>query len=154
MQDGDPGNARPISLADRRPYFRPGKRLGEQLLDDFRTPAKCVDSRVRVTELRRPGLSEELHESVKPKREIVRSIGLDDFKPKLARLVDSHATSAELRGSQWTGVGKLETMRSAEDRLGWKRLALVRDLNPSRPLEPVLLEKCFLPELAELVRLP
>ena len=82
---------------------------------------------------------------MKPKREIVRGIGLDDFKPKLACLVDSHATSAQLRGSQWTGVGKLETMRSAEDRLGWKRLALVSDLNPSRPLEPGLPEKRVLP---------
>ena len=42
-------------------------------------------------------------------------------------------------------------MRSAKDRLGWKHLALVGDLNPSRPLEPVLLEKRILAELAELL---
>ena len=54
-------------------------------------------------------------------------------------------------GLEWTGVGKLETVRSAKDRLGWKRLALVSDLNPSRPLEPVLLEKRVLAELAELI---
>ena len=150
MEDGDPGNARPISLADRRSYFRLGKRLGEQLLDDLRTPAKRVDSRVSVTEPGRPGLSEELHESVQPNREIVRSIGLGYFEPKLACLVDRHVTSAELRGSQWTDVGKLETMRSTKDRLGWKRLALVCDLKPSRSLEPVFLEKCVLAELSKL----
>ena len=87
----------------------------------------------------------------KPKRQIVRGVGFDDFKPKLACLVDSHATSAELRRPEWTSVGKLKTMRSTKDRLGWKRLALVGDLNPSRPLEPVLLEKRVLAELAELV---
>ncbi len=42
-------------------------------------------------------------------------------------------------------------MRSIKDRLGWKRFAVVGDLNPSRPLEPVLLEKRALAKLAELI---
>ena len=64
MQHGNPGNARPIALADRRSHLRSGERLGEQLLDDLRAFAKGVDSRVSVTEFRRPCLAEKLHESV------------------------------------------------------------------------------------------
>jgi hypothetical protein len=42
-------------------------------------------------------------------------------------------------------------MGGTEDRLGWKRLAVVGDLNPARTLEAVLFEKPVLADLLELV---